>query len=67
LTRATIEHIQEAGVCYVAEATWRDRLVMRFSVISWATTEEDIDRSADAILAAWRQVRAGLRVDQAAH
>jgi hypothetical protein len=40
---------------------------MRFSVISWATTEEYIDRSADAILAAWRQVRAGLRDDQAAH
>lgn len=58
LTRATIERIQDAGVCYVAEAMWRDRLVMRFSVISWATTEEDIDRSADSIITAWRQVRA---------
>ncbi|GAB3625844.1 pyridoxal-dependent decarboxylase [Pandoraea terrae] len=59
LTRATIENIQAAGTCYVAEATWHDRLVMRFSVISWATTEEDIDRSADSIIASWRQVNAG--------
>jgi len=64
LTRATIERIAHAGVCYVAEARWRDRLVMRFSVISWATTDEDIDRSADSIIAAWRQVRAGLHVEQ---
>ncbi|MFJ1252300.1 pyridoxal phosphate-dependent decarboxylase family protein [Cupriavidus sp. CuC1] len=60
LTRATIERIQIAGTCYVAGATWHDRLVMRFSVISWATTEEDIDRSADSIVAAWRQVNTGI-------
>ncbi|MGU7770425.1 pyridoxal phosphate-dependent decarboxylase family protein [Burkholderia sp. MR1-5-21] len=58
VTMATIKRIQAAGTCYVAEATWHGRLVMRFSVISWATTEEDIDRSADSIIAAWREVRA---------
>ncbi|WP_341315258.1 aspartate aminotransferase family protein [Paraburkholderia sp. IMGN_8] len=59
LTRAVIESVQAAGICYVAEATWHDRLVMRFSVISWATTEADIDRSADSIVATWREVSAG--------
>ncbi|RDK05869.1 pyridoxal phosphate-dependent decarboxylase family protein [Cupriavidus lacunae] len=59
VTRATIKRVQAAGICYVAEATWHGRLVMRFSVISWATAEEDIDRSADSIIAAWREVSAG--------
>jgi hypothetical protein len=30
---------------------------MRLSVISGATTQADIDRSAEAILTAWRDVR----------
>jgi glutamate/tyrosine decarboxylase-like PLP-dependent enzyme len=59
LTRAVVQGIQVARVCYVAEAHWRGRVVMRFSVISWATTSADIDRSADSILAVWRQVKAG--------
>ncbi|AJG22807.1 pyridoxal phosphate-dependent decarboxylase family protein [Cupriavidus basilensis] len=60
LTRAVIGHVQAAGVCYVGEASWRERVVMRFSVISWATTEADIDRSAESIIAAWRAVGAGV-------
>jgi glutamate/tyrosine decarboxylase-like PLP-dependent enzyme len=59
VTRTTIKRIQTPGTCYVAEATWHGRLVMRFSVISWATTEGDIDRSADSIIAAWRDVSVG--------
>jgi glutamate/tyrosine decarboxylase-like PLP-dependent enzyme len=58
LTRAVIQGIQAAGVCYVAEAGWRGRVVMRVSVISWATTAADIDHSVDSIIAAWREVRA---------
>lgn len=60
LTKAVVESIQAAGVCYLGEAVWHDRLVMRFSVISWATTQQDIDQSADSIVAAWRQVSAGM-------
>jgi hypothetical protein len=30
---------------------------MRLSVIGWPTTEADIDRSADAIIRAWRSMR----------
>jgi hypothetical protein len=29
---------------------------MRISISNWSTTEEDIDRSADAILACYRRV-----------
>jgi glutamate/tyrosine decarboxylase-like PLP-dependent enzyme len=67
LTRAVIESIQAAGICHVAEATWHDRLVMRFSVISWATTDADIDRSADSIVAAWRAVSTGKNLGRSEH
>lgn len=59
LTAATIARIQADGVCFVGGARWRDRWVMRVSVISAPTTEADIDRACDAILAAWQAVRQG--------
>ncbi|SAL50009.1 pyridoxal-dependent decarboxylase [Caballeronia choica] len=55
LTRATVERIQAAGVCYASGTRWREREVMRVSIIAWPTTEEDIDRSADSMIAAWRE------------
>jgi glutamate/tyrosine decarboxylase-like PLP-dependent enzyme len=57
LTGETIARIQAAGVCYVGGARWREREVMRVSVIAWATEQEDIDRSAESMIAAWREVR----------
>jgi glutamate/tyrosine decarboxylase-like PLP-dependent enzyme len=57
LTAATVERLQAAGVCYAGRARWRDREVMRVSVIAWPTTEADIDQSADSMIAAWRHTR----------
>ena len=62
LTRRTIARIQSDGVCFVGGAQWRDRQgrnvwIMRISVIGNATTEADVDRSIDAMIAAWRAVR----------
>ncbi len=57
LTSETIARIQAAGVCYVGGARWREREVMRVSVIAWATTQDDIDRSAESMIAAWRDVQ----------
>lgn len=57
LTVETIARIRAAGVCHVGGARWREREVMRVSVISWPTTAEDIDRAADSMIAAWREVR----------
>ncbi len=54
LTDRTIARIQNDGVCFVGGANWRGRQIVRVSVISANTTDEDIDRSADAILSAWR-------------
>jgi glutamate/tyrosine decarboxylase-like PLP-dependent enzyme len=58
LTQRTISRIQREGECFVGGAHWRGRQIVRVSVIGGSTSEADIDRSADAILAAWRQERA---------
>lgn len=57
-TEAVIEAVQRGGVCYLGGANWRGDWVMRISVTSAATTAEDIEMSAEAIIAAWRGVRA---------
>ena len=57
-TEAVIARVQQGGVCFVGGAAWRGDWVMRLSVSSGATTEADIDLSADAIIAAWREVQA---------
>jgi glutamate/tyrosine decarboxylase-like PLP-dependent enzyme len=57
LTEAVIAGVQAGGVCFAGGAAWHGDWVMRISVTSGATTEADIDLSADAIIAAWRAVR----------
>lgn len=57
LTARTIARIQREGVCFVGGAHWRGRQIVRVSVIGEATTEADIDLSAEAILSAWRAER----------
>ncbi len=56
MTQETIRRIQADGTCFAGGARWRDRWVLRLSVISAPTTEADIVRTADAICAAWRAV-----------
>jgi glutamate/tyrosine decarboxylase-like PLP-dependent enzyme len=49
-TDATIAAVQRDGTCWVGGTTWRGMRALRISVSSWATTEEDADRSVEAIL-----------------
>lgn len=49
-TRRVIADVQAEGTCWAGGAIWQNQQVMRISVSNWSTTEEDIDRSADAIL-----------------
>lgn len=58
LTQRAIARIQREGECFVGGAIWGGRQIIRVSVIGAGTTEGDIDRSADAIIAAWRAERA---------
>ena len=57
-TKAVIARIQSDGTIFAGGAQWRDRWILRLSVISAPTTEADIDISADAVIAAWRTVQA---------
>jgi glutamate/tyrosine decarboxylase-like PLP-dependent enzyme len=51
-TRDAIARVQDDGTCWLGGTSWHGMAAMRVSVSSWATTEPDIDRSADAILRA---------------
>jgi hypothetical protein len=46
--------VQEDGTCWLGGTRRHGRAAMRISVSGWATTEADIDRSAEAIAAAIR-------------
>jgi glutamate/tyrosine decarboxylase-like PLP-dependent enzyme len=54
-TLALVESVQEDGTCWCGPAVWDHRPAMRISVSGWATSSEDIKKSADAIIAAARR------------
>jgi glutamate/tyrosine decarboxylase-like PLP-dependent enzyme len=45
-TQRVLEHIQSSGECWCGGTRWKGQAAIRFSVSSWATTEEDIHRAA---------------------
>ena len=45
LTASVMKNIQELRTCWVGGSSWEGRKVIRISVCSWATTEEDVKRS----------------------
>ena len=49
-TRRIIAAIQEEGTCWAGETVWQGKTAMRISVISWATTDEDVERSVEAMV-----------------
>jgi glutamate/tyrosine decarboxylase-like PLP-dependent enzyme len=50
--RAVVRRVQDDGTCWIAGTTWHGKVALRISIVNWATTDEDIDRSAAAILRA---------------
>ena len=51
-TDAVIAAVQRDGTCWLSGTTWRGERAMRISVSSQATTDEDVERSIEAILRA---------------
>jgi glutamate/tyrosine decarboxylase-like PLP-dependent enzyme len=49
-TQRVIAAIQADGTCWCGGTQWHGRTAMRISVSSWATTDEDVDRSAEAMI-----------------
>jgi len=50
ITRRVIQRVQQEGTCWCGGTEWQGHVAMRISVSSWATTEEDVQRSLDVIL-----------------
>ena len=49
-TDEVVAGVQSEGTCWAGGTTWHGRRAMRLSVSSWATTEEDVERSIEAIV-----------------
>jgi hypothetical protein len=41
---------EREGTCWLGGTTWHGQYVLRVSIVNWATTDDDVDRSADAIV-----------------
>ena len=50
-TSRIVDAVQAEGTCWCGSTVWKGRRAMRVSVSSWATTDSDVERSLDAILA----------------
>ena len=51
-TKKVIAGVQQDGTAWLGGTVWQDHAAMRISVSGWSTTEEDADRSLEAILRA---------------
>lgn len=49
-TRRVLAAVQDDGTCWCSTASWHGETAMRISVSSWATTDDDVERSLSAIL-----------------
>jgi glutamate/tyrosine decarboxylase-like PLP-dependent enzyme len=58
-TRRVIAAIQADGTCWAGATVWRGHTAMRISVSSWATTDDDVERSLEAMIRVARRVIGG--------
>jgi glutamate/tyrosine decarboxylase-like PLP-dependent enzyme len=49
-TRRVITSVQNDGTCWCGGTQWHGQAAMRISVSSWATTDEDVERSVAAMI-----------------
>ena len=58
-TRRVIADVQNDGTCWCGGTQWHGNATMRISVSSWATTDEDVERSVKAIIRIARRNKTG--------
>jgi glutamate/tyrosine decarboxylase-like PLP-dependent enzyme len=56
IVNQVIQTIQKERVCWVGGSTWKGKRVIRISVCSWATTEEDVSISVESFQSALTKV-----------
>jgi glutamate/tyrosine decarboxylase-like PLP-dependent enzyme len=59
VTERAIALLQQDGTCWCGGTVWQGRTAMRISVCSWATTDEDVERSLEAMVRCGREAAAG--------
>jgi glutamate/tyrosine decarboxylase-like PLP-dependent enzyme len=57
-TRRVIAELQTDGTCWCGGTQWHGHTAMRISVSSWATTDDDVERSAAAMIRIANAVKA---------
>jgi hypothetical protein len=55
-TNRVVAEIQSDGTCWCGGTVWQGQTAMRISVSSWATTDEDVERSLEAMVRIAREV-----------
>jgi glutamate/tyrosine decarboxylase-like PLP-dependent enzyme len=55
-TRETLARVQAERVCWLGGTRWHGMEAMRISVSNWSTTDDDVERSAESIARAARDV-----------
>ncbi len=61
VNRAAVAAVQRDGTCWLGGTTWHGEYVLRVSLSNWSTTDDDVDRSADAIARAAQAVSVSAR------
>jgi glutamate/tyrosine decarboxylase-like PLP-dependent enzyme len=56
-TREVVRRVQADGTCWLGGTDWQGRAAMRISVSSFRTTARDVERSAKAILNAFKNLQ----------
>jgi threonine aldolase len=56
-TRRVVDEVQRDGTCWCGSTVWQGHAALRISVSSWATTEDDVERSLAAMLRVAEVVR----------
>ena len=60
-TAGVIRGVQRDATCWCGGTSWDGRTAMRISVSSWATTDDDVERSLAAIVRVADEVRGQAR------
>lgn len=55
ITDKVIKNIQEMRACWVGGSSWDGQRIIRISVCSWATTEQDVLRSVESFKKAYQK------------
>jgi glutamate/tyrosine decarboxylase-like PLP-dependent enzyme len=58
ITRDVIAALQAEGTCWCGGTVWHGQAAMRIAVSSWATTEEDVERSLESMIRVAAEVKA---------